>query len=816
MPDQFTPMGGPSDLGEKMENSDKSDREAAALRDRLSRLSEASLRINESLDFDHVLQEVVDAARALTRSRYGAIRVFGETGELPDFIVSGMTPDEHEQMCPMPQAQQFFEYLGSLDGTLRVADLASHIRALEIPEFLPSQPVTSLLVAPIRNRGVGVGTIYLTRVGEGQEFTQEDEETVVMFASQAALVIANARRYREEQLARADVEALVETSPVGVMVFNARTGAPVSYNREAARIVQGLHQPGRPVEELLTILTIVRSDGREIPLQELSVAQAMSAGEVVRAEEIVLRVPDGRNVTTLVNATPIRSGDGEIESFVVTLQDMTPLEELERLRAEFLGMVSHELMTPLTSIRGSANTLLADESALDSVEMRQFHRIIFEQADRMRGLISELLDAARIKAGNLSVSPEPSEVATLVDEARNTFLSSGGRNNVRIEIPPGLPLVMADKRRIVQVIGNLLSNAAKHSPQTSAIRIVAAGEGVHVAVSVTDQGRGIPPELLPHLFRKLSRLDTEELQVDTGLGLGICKGIVEAHGGRIWAESEGPGLGSRFTFTLPTATEPATAVPSVIPSTRGPSPRVGTDRPRILVVDDDPQTLRYVRDVLSMAGYSPTVTADPEEVSQLIERTEPHLVLLDLMLPGTDGIMLMKGIHDEANVPVIFLSAYGQDQVVARAFEMGAADYVVKPFSPTELAARIQAALRGQAWPDRGAPTTPYLHRGLCIDYAQRRVTVGGRQIELTATEYRMLAELSANAGRVLTHEQLLRRVWGHDNSGGSGPVRTIVKRLRRKLNDHSDNPTFIFTKRGIGYWMVAGDAPETTAPRSL
>ena len=223
-------------------------------------------------------------------------------------------------------------------------------------------------------------------------------------------------------------------------------------------------------------------------LQELSVAQALSAGETVRAEEIVIRVPDGRSVNTLMNATPIRSAKGEIESFVVTLQDMTPLEELERLRAEFLGMVSHELMTPLTSIRGSAGTLLDDESALDPAEMRQFHRIIFEQADRMRGLISDLLDVARIKTGTLSVSPGPSQVAVLVDEARTTFLSSGGRNNVRIELPPALPRVMADRRRIVQVVGNLLSNADRHSPKSSIIEIIAMREGVHVADIGDGQG----------------------------------------------------------------------------------------------------------------------------------------------------------------------------------------------------------------------------------------------------------------------------------------------------------------------------------------
>ena len=114
------------------------------------------------------------------------------------------------------------------------------------------------------------------------------------------------------------------------------------------------------------------------------------------------------------------------------------------------------------------------------------------------------------------------------------------------------------------------------------------------------------------------------------------------------------------------------------------------------MVDDDPQTLRYVRDVLSKAGYTVAVTADPEEVSRLIEDEQPHLVLLDLMLPGTDGIELMEIIRAVVTAPIIFLSAYGEDQVIANAFEKGAADYIVKPFSPTELAARIQAALRRQ------------------------------------------------------------------------------------------------------------------------
>ena len=167
-----------------------------------------------------------------------------------------------------------------------------------------------------------------------------------MFASQAALVIANARTHREERRARAGLETLIDTSPVGVVVFDVKTGAVASFNREAARIVDGLRGEGQAPEDLLGLLTVRRADGSQVSLEEFPLARVLGSGETVRAEEIVMPVPDGRSVTVLLNATPINSGEGgggEVESVVVTMQDLTPLEEQERLRAEFLGMVSHEL-----------------------------------------------------------------------------------------------------------------------------------------------------------------------------------------------------------------------------------------------------------------------------------------------------------------------------------------------------------------------------------------------------------------------------------------------------------------------------------------
>ena len=202
-----------------MNRDDERDLVIQSLRDRLSRLSEASLRINESLDFDTVLQGVLESARDLTRSRYGVFILLDDAGRMREFFGSGMTPEQGRKLWAEPDRVRFFDYVGSNQKPLRLRDFHTHARTLGLPEFPPD--LLSFLTAPIRHQGEHLGTIYLDEK-EG-EYTQEDEETLVLFASQAAMVIANARRYREEQRARNDLETLINTSPVGVAVFDART-----------------------------------------------------------------------------------------------------------------------------------------------------------------------------------------------------------------------------------------------------------------------------------------------------------------------------------------------------------------------------------------------------------------------------------------------------------------------------------------------------------------------------------------------------------------------------------------------------------------
>ena len=779
--------------------SDETAPELKVLQEHLSPLSETATRTGESFEFEGVLQSALDSARALTGANYSMAVLIDDQQESAEFLSSGLTAEEASQLRELPERWEIFEFLLATEEPLRLQDFQSHLSNQGLPAFSPPFPINpamAFLEVPIRYRGERVGSICVADKEGG--FSVNDEEILTLFASLAALAISDARRYRREQRARADLETLVDTAPVAILVFDAKSGLLRSINREAIRILDNLGLSGFSPQDLIGSGSYRRADGQVISQKARTIEEVLTSGETVRNEEIIIEFPDSQSFVAVVNATPIYSIGGEVESVVVIGQDAAPLVELERQRTEFLGMVGHELRSPLTAIKGSISTLLESLSSLDPGEMAQYYRIIDERADDMRDLISDLIDVVRIETDILSVSPGPMELSQLVDEARNTYMSAGGRHNIRINLPPDLPLVMADRRRFVQVVNNLLTNASRNSHETSTIRVDAKLRDVSIAVSVTDSGRGLPADQIPHLFTKFSRSDGSDQGRNLGLGLAICKGIVEAHGGRIWAESDGPGLGSQFTFTIPTsdARTPRADPPRVKAAPR-PLRAVSSELTRVLAVDDDPRTLKQVRDALAEADYEPIVTGDPDEVASLINETDPEVVVLDLMLPGKDGIDVMQDILALSDIPVIFLSGYDQDELITRAFEMGAVDYIVKPFSPSELAARVRAALRKK--PDQPVSFTL---GDLAINFSEHAVTVAGRYIDLTPTEYDLLAELAANAGAALSHDHLLNRVWGPGQTGDARRMRTVVKNLRHKLGDDARNSRYIATVPHVGYRM--------------
>ncbi len=255
-------------------------------------------------------------------------------------------------------------------------------------------------------------------------------------------------------------------------------------------------------------------------------------------------------------------------------------------------------------------------------------------------------------------------------------------------------------------------------------------------------------------------------------------------------------------FTIPSADEPENLpVGSSSPALDRTLP-VEAAKARVLSVMDSPRMLGAVQRTLSRVGYVPIGSLDFADVDSLIAEEKPHLVLLDLTEPRRQDFELIEKVTQGYGVPVIVLSGQGDDESIVRAFELGADDYIVKPFSPSELIARIKASFRKRSESFRPRGREEYVIGDVVINYPERKVTVSGRKVHLTATEYQLLYELSTKAGRVLSQDELLRRIWGEEYTGDIQLLRAFVKTLRQKLGDNARRPTYIFTEHGVGYRM--------------
>jgi DNA-binding response OmpR family regulator len=226
----------------------------------------------------------------------------------------------------------------------------------------------------------------------------------------------------------------------------------------------------------------------------------------------------------------------------------------------------------------------------------------------------------------------------------------------------------------------------------------------------------------------------------------------------------------------------------------------------ILVVDDEPHVLKLVKANLESSGYRVLTAEDGERALQLVEKDGPDLIILDLMLPKMDGYAVCRRIREFSAVPVIMLTARSAPVDLVHGFEVGADDYLTKPFSVTELLMRVQAVLRRSKWPEEILGRQSFVAGPIEIDFAQHRVTVSGEAVKLTPTEYRLLAYLANNANRVILHRELLRAVWGPEYGEETEYLRVYIRYLRQMLEPEPAAPRYLLTQPGAGYMFYQSE----------
>ena len=224
----------------------------------------------------------------------------------------------------------------------------------------------------------------------------------------------------------------------------------------------------------------------------------------------------------------------------------------------------------------------------------------------------------------------------------------------------------------------------------------------------------------------------------------------------------------------------------------------------ILIVDDDPRLIRFVRANLESVGYGVVVASEAGAALELLDREMPELAILDVMLPGLDGFDLCRRIRQSSAIPIIMLTAKAEEADKVKGLRVGADDYLTKPFGVEELLARVEAVLRRARYPEEAPVSSSFAHGDFSIDFLRHRVTMRGEEVILTPTEYRLLVELTRNAGRVMFHEELLSRVWGAEYGNEVEYLRAYVRHLRRKMEADPSQPEYILSRPGIGY-MFAG-----------
>lgn len=502
-------------------------------------LLEISRAMTSRLDLPSLLRLILTSAGEMVRAEAGLIALrSGQSTTLSAHasygISAGLLPRFAPLLAGFPlQAEQY-----------ALPDLQARLNLVARAIRLPLQQVVAL---PLDFGDRLLGVIYLFRNGS-IAFSANDEDMLATFADQAAIAVRNAQLYQQVSAEKRQLDAIIEHSADGVMILDADLRIQV-FNRALSQMTGWSAEKaiGRSCYQVLALEAasgdnLCGADGTELVFPE--------GGPV--ATEGTLTRPGGSRIAVSITYSPLYDDEGRLTSIIANVVDITRFREAEEMKSTFVSVVSHELKTPVALIKGYANTLAREDADWGIETLREGLQVIGEESDRLNGLINNLLDASRIQAGGFKLERSDVSLPKLAASLVESFRTQTGKHHFALDFPSDLPCIPGDEERLRQVFNNLVGNAIKYAPQGGEIRLGGWCDDTTVTAFVADQGIGIPPSEQTKLFQRFYRVDSSLRRSTQGAGLGLylCRSIIEAHGGRIWLRSE-PGKGTTVFFTLP-------------------------------------------------------------------------------------------------------------------------------------------------------------------------------------------------------------------------------------------------------------------------
>jgi len=503
------------------------------------------------------LNEIPRLARETTGADYAALTVLQPPDRAFRIFHDGLDSELEWQDKELPQGRGVLGRLGTANAPLRLDDLSEHPHSYGFPDWHPK--MKALLGVQVANERGLKANLYLANAPNRSGFTPEDEEQLVRLANFAKLAIDFARSHDQERQSRIDVQtaesrlrAAIDESLAGVVIGSASSGTILGFSSEAQRILDIELEIGLSLEEISNRVDFFNIDGSLIADDEIPLFAALRSGNGSAALEMFIQRMDRSRIPVLASSAAIKLPGGVIDSAIMVIQDLSEVYKAKEIKSDFLSMVTHDLRSPLSTIKGIITSL--DMQNGQNKDLYVDLQSIDEEVDHMTELVANLLDMSRIESGTTGVEREICHLADILPDAVRRVMATryGAGRTVNVTVPADLPNMYADPTQLGRVVDNLLSNAMKYTVGEVGVSCGYVVDSDAIRTEVVDSGKGVPEDLKSEIFDKFfrTRLEKSRGREGSGLGLAICKSVIGAHGGTIGVETNTDG-GATFWFEIP-------------------------------------------------------------------------------------------------------------------------------------------------------------------------------------------------------------------------------------------------------------------------